>query len=147
MEIGGFEPPTSALRAHKDKDFSKIYLKQYMDELKSSPVGIDFTAGPVLRDFFAEWTSQTFYDFFDNLDDAIFYGMLTMAEPHAQGMLRVPAILVDMIPQLMFLARYYYPITEEASRDKIKNVIPIIKAVAPMLQSMGGLTAGGKDNG
>jgi hypothetical protein len=62
-------------------------------------------------------------------------------------MLRVPAILVDMIPQLMFLARYYYPITEEASRDKIKNVIPIIKAVAPMLQSMGALTAGGKENG
>jgi flavin-dependent dehydrogenase len=135
------------LRAHKDRDFSKIYLKQYMEELKASPVGIDFTAGSVLRDFFSEWTSQTFYDLFDNLADAMFYGMLTMAEPHAQGMLRVPAILVDMIPQLLFLARYYFPITEEASRNKIKGVISSIKAVAPMLQSMSVLTAGGKQNG
>jgi flavin-dependent dehydrogenase len=122
-----------ALRAHKDKDFSKIYLKQYMEELKASPVGIDFTAGSVLRDFFAEWTSQTFYDLFDNLADAMFYGML-----------RIPAIMVDMIPQLLFLARYYLPIAEEASRDKIKVAISSLKAVAPMLQSMSALTAGGK---
>ena len=51
-----------AVRAHGDKDFSKAYLKQYMEELQASPVGVDFTAGTVLRDFFAEWTSQTFYD-------------------------------------------------------------------------------------
>jgi electron transfer flavoprotein-quinone oxidoreductase len=136
-----------ALRAHKDKNFSKIYLKQYMDELKASPVGIDFTAGSVLRDFFSEWTSQTFYDLFDNLADAMFYGMLTMAEPHAEGMLRIPAIFVDMIPQLLFLARYYFPITEEASRSKIKGFISSIKAVAPLLQSMSVPTTGGQQNG
>jgi hypothetical protein len=125
-----------AVRAHGDKDFSKAYLKQYMEELKASPVGIDFTAGTVLRDFFSEWTSQTFYDLFDNLADAMFYGMLTMAEPHAQGMMRVPAIMVDMIPQLLFLARYYFPITEEASRGKIANFISGMKAMAPMIQGM-----------
>jgi len=107
-------------------------------------VGVDFTAGTVLRDFFAEWTSQTFYDLFDNLADAMFYGMLTMAEPHAQGMLRVPGILVDMVPQLLFLARYYFPITEEASRGKIANFVAGMKAMAPMLQSMIPPVEGGK---
>ena len=133
-----------AVRAHGDKDFSKAYLRQYMEELKASPVGIDFTAGTVLRDFFSEWTSQTFYDLFDNLADAMFYGMLTMAEPHAQGMMRVPAIMVDMIPQLLFLARYYFPITEEASRGKITNFISGMKAMAPMLQGMMPPPEGGK---
>jgi len=132
-----------AVRAHADKDFSKSYLKQYMEELRVSPVGVDFTAGAVLRDFFAEWTSQTFYDLFDNLADAMFYGMLTMAEPHAQGMLRVPAILVDMVPQLLFLARYYFPITEEASRGRITNFIAGMKGMAPMLQAMMPPAAGG----
>jgi len=133
-----------AVRAHNDKDFSKKYLEQYMVELKTSPVGVDFTSGAVLRDFFSQWTSQTFYDLFDNLADAMFYGMLTMAEPHAEGMLRVPGILVEMIPQLMFLARYYFPIAEEASRDKIKNFIEGIKKMAPMLAPMmkGGMTGG-----
>jgi len=132
-----------AVRAHADRDFSKAYLKQYMEELKASPVGVDFTAGAVLRDFFAEWTSRTFYDLFDNLADAMFYGMLTMAEPHAEGMLRVPAILVDMIPQLLFLARYYFPITEEASRGKITSFIAGMKGMAPMLQAMMPPAAGG----
>ena len=133
-----------AVRAHNDKDFSKAYFKQYMEELKVSPVGVDFTAGTVLRDFFSEWTSQTFYDLFDNLADAMFYAMLTMAEPHAQGMLRVPAILMDMIPQLLFLARYYFPIAEEGSREKITNFLAGMKAMAPMLQSMIPPDAGGK---
>ena len=125
-----------AVRAHKDKDFSKAYFKQYMEDLKASPVGVDFTSGAVLRDFFAEWTSQTFYDLFDNLADAMFYGMLTMAEPHAQGMLRVPGIFVDMIPQLLFLTRYYFPIAEEASREKTVNFLAGMRAMAPLLQSM-----------
>jgi len=125
-----------AVRAHKEKDFSKAYFKQYMEELKASPVGVDFTSGAVLRDFFAEWTSQTFYDLFDNLADAMFYGMLTMAEPHAQGMLRVPGIFVDMIPQLLFLTRYYFPIAEEASREKTVNFLAGMRAMAPLLQSM-----------
>ncbi|OGO01309.1 MAG: hypothetical protein A2Y72_01495 [Chloroflexi bacterium RBG_13_53_26] len=133
-----------ALRAHKDKDFSKAYLSQYMEELKMSPVGVDFMAGTELRDFFSEWTSQTFYDLFDNLADAMFYGMLTMAEPHAQGMLRVPAILVDMIPQLLFLTRYYFPIAEEASREKITNFLAGMKMMAPILKSMMPPAAGGK---
>ena len=135
-----------AVRAHKDKDFSKAYFKQYMEELKASPVGVDFTAGTVLRDFFSEWTSQTFYDLFDNVADAMFYGMLTMAEPHAQGMMRVPAILVDMVPQLLFLARYYFPITEEATREKTATFITGMKAMAPLLKSMmpPPATAGGK---
>ena len=89
-----------------------------------------------VEDFFAEWTSQTFYDFFDNLADAMFYGMLTMAEPHAQGMLRVPAILMDMIPQLLFISRYYFPIAEEASRGKITNFLETMKIMKPMIQSM-----------
>jgi electron transfer flavoprotein-quinone oxidoreductase len=133
-----------AVRAHKDKDFSKAYFKQYMEELKASPVGVDFTAGAVLRDFFSEWTSQTFYDLFDNVADAMFYGMLTMAEPHAQGMLRVPAIMVDMIPQLLFLARYYFPITEEASREKTASFITGMKAMTPLIKSMMPPAAGGK---
>ena len=109
-----------------------------------SPVGVDFMAGTELRDFFSEWTSQTFYDLFDNLADAMFYGMLTMAEPHAQGMLRVPAILVDMIPQLLFLTRYYFPIAEEASREKITNFLAGMKMMAPILKSMMPPAAGGK---
>ncbi|MCK4361983.1 MAG: NAD(P)/FAD-dependent oxidoreductase [Dehalococcoidia bacterium] len=133
-----------AVRAHGDKDFSKAYLKKYMEELKVSPVGVDFTSGTVLRDFFAAWTSQTFYDLFDNLADAMFYSMLTFAEPHAHGMLRVPAIMVDMIPQLLFMSRYYFPIAEEASRDKIKGFLAGTKMVAPMLQNMMKATAGGK---
>jgi len=133
-----------AVRAHKDKDYSKAYLRQYMEELKASPVGIDFTAGTVLRDFFSEWTSQTFYDLFDNLADAMFYGMLTMAEPHAQGMLRIPAILMEMIPQLLFFARYYFPIAEEASREKTTNFVASVKTVAPMLQAMMQINSGGK---
>ena len=133
-----------AVRAHSDKDFSKAYFKQYMEELKASPVGVDFMAGTVLRDFFSEWTSQTFYDLFDNLADAMFYGMLTMAEPHAQGMLRVPGILVDMVPQLLFLTRYYFPIAEEASREKTVNFLAGMKAMAPLLKSMMPPAAGGK---
>jgi len=133
-----------AVRAHKDKDFSKEYFKQYMEELKASPVGIDFTSGAVLRDFFSQWTSQTFYEFFDNLADAMFYGMLTMAEPHAEGMLRVPAILVDMIPQMLFMARYYFPTAEEASRDKITNFLAGAKMMAPMLKVMMQPPAGGE---
>jgi electron transfer flavoprotein-quinone oxidoreductase len=133
-----------AVRAHKDKDFSKAYFKQYMEELKASPVGVDFMAGTVLRDFFSEWTSQTFYDLFDNLADAMFYGMLTMAEPHAQGMLRVPAIMVDMIPQLLFLARYYFPTMEEASREKTANFITGMKAMSPLIKSMMPPATGGK---
>ncbi len=133
-----------AQRAHIDKDFSKAYLKQYMEELKASPVGVDFTAGTVLRDFFSEWTSQTFYDLFDNLADAMFYAMLTMAEPHAQGMLRLPAILIDMIPQLLFFARYYLPIAEEASREKLTNFLAGMRTMAPMLQTMMQATTGGK---
>lgn len=132
-----------AVCAHEQNDFSKAHLKQYMDKLKASPVGVDFTAGTVLRDFFSEWTSQTFYDFFDNLADAMFYGMLTMAEPHAEGMLRVPAIFIDMIPQLLFLARYYFPIAEEASRGKISNSLAGVKRMMPVLQSMMQATAGG----
>ncbi|MDM8000219.1 MAG: NAD(P)/FAD-dependent oxidoreductase [Dehalococcoidia bacterium] len=134
-----------AARAHRDKDFSKAYFKQYMEELKASPVGVDFTSGAVLRDFFAEWTSKTFYDLFDNVADAMFYGMLTMAEPHAQGMLRVPGIFADMIPQLLFLARYYFPIAEEASREKTANFLAGMRALTPLLQSMmPPATAGGK---
>ena len=133
-----------AVRAHGDKDFSKAYLKQYMEELKVSPVGVDFTSGTVLRDFFAAWTSQTFYDLFDNLADAMFYGMLTFAEPHAHGMLRVPAILLDMVPQLLFMSRYYFPIAEEASRDKIKGFLTGTKMIAPMLKSMMQPPAGGE---
>ena len=133
-----------AVRAHKDKDFSKEYFKQYMEELKVSPVGIDFTSGTVLRDFFSQWTSQTFYEFFDNLADAMFYGMLTMAEPHAKGMLRVPAILVDMIPQMLFMARYYFPTAEEASRDKITSFLAGAKMMAPMLKVMMQPPAGGE---
>ena len=133
-----------AVRAHRDNDFSKAYFKQYMNELKISPVGIDFTSGTVLRDFFSAWTSQTFYDLFDNLADAMFYGMLTMAEPHAQGMLRIPGILADMTPQLLFMSRYYFPIAEEASRDKIKGFLAGTKMMAPMLQNMMKATAGGK---
>lgn len=133
-----------AVRAHRDKDFSAAYLRQYMEELKVSPVGVDFMAGTVLRDFFSEWTSQTFYDLFDNVADAMFYGMLTMAEPHAQGMLRVPAILVDMVPQLLFLARYYFPIAEEASREKTASFLAGMKAMAPLLKSMMPQAAGGK---
>ena len=133
-----------AVRAHKDKDFSKEYFKQYMEELKASPVGIDFTSGAVLRDFFSQWTSQTFYEFFDNLADAMFYGMLTMAEPHAEGMLRVPAILVDMIPQMFFMARYYFPTAEEASRDKITSFITGAKMMAPMLKGIMQPPAGGE---
>ena len=133
-----------AIRAHKDRDYSKAYLMQYMEELKASPVGIDFIAGTVLRDFFSEWTSQTFYDMFDNLADAMFYGMLTMAEPHAQGMLRIPAILIEMIPQLLFFARYYFPIAEEASREKSANLLAGIKTMAPMLQAMMQANSGGK---
>lgn len=125
-----------AVRAHEDRDFSKQYLRQYMEQLKASPVGIDFTSGAVLRDFFAEWTSQTFYKLFDNLADAMFYGMLTMAEPHAHGMLRVPAIVADMVPQLLFLARYYFPIAEEASRAKISAFMSTVKLATPMLQTM-----------
>lgn len=132
------------VRAHNDKDFSKAYLKQYMEELRASPVGVDFTAGTVLRDFFSQWTSQTFYDLFDNLADAMFYGMLTFAEPHAEGMLRVPAILIDMIPQLLFIARYYFPIAEEASREKLTKFLAGMKTMAPMLQTMMPDTAGGK---
>jgi electron transfer flavoprotein-quinone oxidoreductase len=133
-----------AVRAHKDKDFSKEYFKQYMEELKASPVGIDFTSGTVLRDFFSQWTSQTFYEFFDNLADAMFYGMLTMAEPHAEGMLRVPAILVDMIPQMLFMARYYFPTAEEASREKITGFLAGAKMMAPMLKVMMQPPAGGE---
>jgi electron transfer flavoprotein-quinone oxidoreductase len=133
-----------AVRAHKDKDFSKEYFKQYMEELKASPVGIDFTSGAVLRDFFSQWTSQTFYEFFDNLADAMFYGMLTMAEPHAEGMLRVPAILVDMIPQMLFMARYYFPTAEEASREKITGFLAGAKMMAPMLKVMMQPPAGGE---
>jgi electron transfer flavoprotein-quinone oxidoreductase len=133
-----------AVRAHKDKDFSKEYFKQYMEELKASPVGIDFTSGTVLRDFFSQWTSQTFYEFFDNLADAMFYGMLTMAEPHAEGMLRVPAILADMIPQMFFMARYYFPTAEEASRDKITGFLAGVKMMAPMLKVMMQPPAGGE---
>jgi electron transfer flavoprotein-quinone oxidoreductase len=133
-----------AVRAHKDKDFSKEYFKQYMEELKASPVGIDFTSGTVLRDFFSQWTSQTFYEFFDNLADAMLYGMLTMAEPHAEGMLRVPAILVDMIPQMLFMARYYFPTAEEASREKITNFLAGAKMMAPMLKVMMQPPAGGE---
>src|SRR4030042_4356686 len=51
----------TAVRAHKDKDFSKAYFKQYMEELKSSPVGVDFTAGTVLRDFFFGGHSHAVY--------------------------------------------------------------------------------------
>jgi len=133
-----------AVRAHRDSDFSKEYFKQYMEELKVSPVGVDFTSGTVLRDFFASWTSQTFYDLFDNLADAMFYSMLTFAEPHAQGMLRVPAIMVDMIPQLLFMSRYYFPIAEEASRDKIKGFLAGTKMMAPMLKGMMQPPAGGE---
>jgi len=133
-----------AVRAHKDKDFSKEYFKQYMEELKASPVGIDFTSGTVLRDFFSQWTSQTFYEFFDNLADAMFYGMLTFAEPHAHGMLRVPAIMVDMIPQMLFMARYYFPTAEEASRDKITSFITGAKMMAPMLKGIMQPPAGGE---
>jgi len=133
-----------AVRAHKGKDFSSAFLKQYMEELKVSPVGVDFTSGPILRDFFEQWTSDTFYQLFDNLADIMFYGMLTMAEPHAEGMLRVPGILLEMLPQIGFLSRYYFPIAEEAARDKVTNFITGMKMMAPMLQGMMNQTSGGK---
>ena len=69
--------------------------------------------------------------------------MLTMAEPHAQGMLRIPAILVDMVPQLLFLARYYFPITEEASRGKTADFLKGMKTMMPLLRSMMQPNSGG----
>jgi len=54
-----------------------------MEELKHRR-GVDFTAGAVLRDFFRMDLSNVLR-LFDNVADAMFYGMLTMAEPHAQG--------------------------------------------------------------
>ena len=74
----------------------------------------------------------------------MFYGMLTMAEPHEEGMLRVPAILLEMFPQISFLMRYYFPIAEEASRGKISDFIAGMKKMAPMLQGMMKGAMGGK---
>jgi len=58
--------------------------------------------------------------------------------------LRVPAILVDMVPQLLFLARYYFPITEEASREKTASFLAGMRAMAPLIKSMMPPAQGGK---
>jgi hypothetical protein len=59
-------------------------------------------------------------------------------------MLRVPAIMVDMIPQMLFMARYYFPTAEEASRDKITGFITGAKMMAPMLKGIMQPPAGGE---
>ena len=108
-----------AQKAHRAKDFSRAFLQQYMEELKLSPVGMDFMSGGTLRDFFAQFMSQEFYDFFDGLGDMMFYGMITMAEPHAIGMAKVLEIARKKKPAFKFMGSYYGPIISATYRHKL----------------------------
>jgi len=112
-----------AHKAHTAGDFSKAFFTQYMQELKVSPVGLDFMSGGTLRNFFAQFMSSEFYDFFDGLGDIMFYGMITMAEPHAIGMAKIPEIIKKKLPALKFMGSYYGPIISATYRHKLSQKI------------------------
>ncbi len=112
-----------ALRAHAAGDFSQAILRQYMLDLKESPVGIDFMSGGTLRDFFAQFMSQEFYSFFDAVGDIMFYGMITMAEPHAVGMARIPGIIRRNSHAFKFMGRHYGPIISETYKYRVSKKI------------------------
>jgi electron transfer flavoprotein-quinone oxidoreductase len=111
------------VKAHREKDFSKRYLKQYMEELKASPIGVDFMSGGTLRDLFRQFMSQDFYDFFDAVADSMFYGMITMAEPHAIGMGRIPGILWRKRKPVRFMTKHYRPIVTETYKYRLSQRI------------------------
>ena len=94
-----------------------------MLDLKESPVGIDFMSGGTLRDFFAQFMSQEFYSFFDAVGDIMFYGMITMAEPHAVGMARIPGIIRRNSHAFKFMGRHYGPIISETYKYRVSKKI------------------------
>lgn len=118
-----------AVKAHKAKNFSKGFFKQYMEELKLSPVGVDFMSGGTLREFFRQFTSPEFYSAFDGINDMMFYGMIAMAEPHAFGISRVPGIMKKKKEAFRFLMHYYKPILMETYKYKLMRKIKDTKYI------------------
>lgn len=125
-----------AVKAHKEKNFSKAYFKQYMEELRVSPVGIDFMSGGTLRDFFRQFMSQEFYNFFDSVSDMMFYGMITMAEPHAIGMARIPDIYKRNKEAFKFMSKYYKPIIWETYKYRLSKKIKDTKYLPNSLATL-----------
>jgi hypothetical protein len=129
-----------AMKAHRDRDFSRQYFKQYMEALKDSPVGVDFTSGGTLRDFFRQFMSREFYEFFDAVGDIMFYGMITMAEPHALGMGRIPGIAWRKRKPIRFMAKHYRPIVRETYKYRLSQRIRESRFLPSPLASVVDLT-------